>query len=64
MIDGELTGHDCRAAAVAIVDDFEHVAALLRGQGCEPPVIVSGYDDARTVGGEQRHMGNCRRRAG
>src|SRR5580704_16981735 len=29
MIDGELTGHDRRAAAVAIVDDFEQVAALL-----------------------------------
>src|SRR5204863_7826737 len=39
MIDGELTGHDCRAAAVAIVDDFEQVAALLGGQRCQPPVI-------------------------
>ena len=39
MIDGELAGHDCRAAAVAIVDDFEQVAALLRSQRCEPPIV-------------------------
>ena len=36
VIDGELTGHDGRAAAVAIVDDFEQVAALLRGQRRQP----------------------------
>ncbi len=34
MIDGELTGHDGRAAAVAVVDDFVQVAALLGGQRC------------------------------
>ena len=39
MIDGELAGHDCRAAAVAIVDDFEQVAALLGGQRCQPPIV-------------------------
>src|SRR5271163_2500580 len=39
MIDGELTGHDGRAAAVTIVDDFEQVAALLRGQRRQPPVV-------------------------
>ena len=39
VIDGELTGQDRRAAAVAIVDDFEQVAALLRGQWRQPPVI-------------------------
>jgi hypothetical protein len=27
----ELTGHNRRVATVAIVDDFEQVAALLRG---------------------------------
>jgi hypothetical protein len=32
VIDGELTGDDGGAAAVAIIDDFEQVAALLRGQ--------------------------------
>jgi hypothetical protein len=31
VIDGELTGHNRGAAAVAIVNDFEQVAALLRG---------------------------------
>src|ERR1700693_3511519 len=39
VIDGELTGHNRRAAAMAIVDDFEQVAALLRGQWGQPPVI-------------------------
>src|ERR1700674_1289765 len=39
VIDGELTGHNRGAAAVAIVDDFEQVAALLRGQGSQPPVV-------------------------
>jgi hypothetical protein len=39
VIDRELTGHDGRAAAVAIVDDFEQVAALLRGQRRQPPVV-------------------------
>ena len=39
VIDGELTGHDRRAAAVAIVDDFEQVAALLGGQRCQPPIV-------------------------
>jgi hypothetical protein len=39
MIDGELAGHDCRAAAVAIVDDFEQVATLLGGQRCQPPIV-------------------------
>jgi len=37
--DGELAGHDCRAAAVAIVDDFEQVAALLGGQWCQAPIV-------------------------
>jgi hypothetical protein len=39
MIDGELAGQDCRAAAVAIVDYFEQVAALLGGQWCQAPII-------------------------
>src|SRR6266702_888977 len=38
VIDGELTGHNRRAAAMAIVDDFEQVAALLGGQRCQPPI--------------------------
>jgi hypothetical protein len=39
VIDGELTGHDRRAAAVAIADDFEQVAALLRSQRRQSPVV-------------------------
>src|SRR5882762_6943145 len=39
VIDGELAGHDRGAAAVAIVDDFEQIAALLRGQRRQPPVV-------------------------
>jgi hypothetical protein len=39
VIDRELTGHNRRAAAVAIIDDFEQVAALLRGRWGQPPVI-------------------------
>jgi hypothetical protein len=39
VIDGELTGDDGRAAAVAIVDDFEQIAALLRGQRRQAPVV-------------------------
>ena len=36
MIDGE---HDGGAVAVAVIDDFEQVAALLRGQRRQPPVV-------------------------
>jgi hypothetical protein len=39
MVDGELGGHECLAAAVAIVDDFEQVATLLGGQWCQAPIV-------------------------
>ena len=39
VIDGKLTSDDGGAAALAIIDDFEQVAALLRGQRCQPPVV-------------------------
>src|SRR5467141_222609 len=39
VIDGELAGHDGGTAAVAVVDDFEQIAALLRGQRRQPPVV-------------------------
>ena len=39
MLDGNLAGHDCRAAAVTVVDDVEQVAALLRGERGEPPIV-------------------------
>ena len=41
VVDGELTGHNRRVAAVTIVDDFEQVAALLGGQRSQPPVVES-----------------------
>jgi hypothetical protein len=34
------------------------------GRKYAPDGAVSGYDDARIVGGEPAHMGKCRRRAG
>jgi hypothetical protein len=37
IVGRELTGYNRRMAAMAIVDDFEQVAALLRGQWCQPP---------------------------
>jgi len=46
MIDGELTRHDGRAAAVAIVDDFEQISALLRRQRRQPPVVEDQKLDA------------------
>src|SRR5712671_1667240 len=39
VIDGELAGHDGGTAAVAVIDDFEQIAALLRGQRRQPPVV-------------------------
>src|ERR1700734_3438903 len=39
VVDGELAGYDRGTAAVAIVDDFEQVAALLRGQRSQSPVV-------------------------
>ena len=41
VFDGDLARHDRRATAVAVVDDVEQVAALLRGERCQPPVIKS-----------------------
>ena len=39
MLDRHLAGDDGRCPAVAIVDDFEQVAALLRGQRRQPPIV-------------------------
>src|ERR1700733_5764581 len=46
MVDGELTSHNRRVTAVAIVDDFEQVAALRRGQRSPPPVVEDQKLDA------------------
>jgi hypothetical protein len=39
VLNGDLAGHDRRAATVAVVDDVEQVAALLRGERREPPIL-------------------------
>jgi len=39
VIDRQLAGHDGRAAIVPVVDDLQKVAALILGQGGEPPVV-------------------------
>jgi hypothetical protein len=39
MLDRHLAGDDGRSALVAIVDDFEEIAALLAGKRSEAPII-------------------------
>jgi len=39
VLEGELTGHEGGAAAVAVFEDFEQVAALAIGQRGEAPVV-------------------------
>ena len=39
MLDRELAGHDRRTASVAVVDDLQQVAALIRRQVGQPPVV-------------------------
>ena len=46
VIDGQLAGHDGRAAAVPIVDDLEEIAALLGRQRREAPVVEDQQLDA------------------
>ena len=46
VLDGNLTGHDRRAAAVAVVDDLEQVAALLRGERRKSPIVKNQKFDA------------------
>ena len=46
VFDRDLAGDDGGAAAVAILDDFEQVAALLGGQRIEPPIIEDEQLDA------------------
>ena len=41
MLDGNLAGHDCRATAVAVVNDVEQVAALLRGERLNGDIPVA-----------------------
>ena len=37
--DGELTRQDRGAGAVAILEELEEVAAIVRAQGVEPPIV-------------------------
>src|SRR5262245_5206438 len=39
LSDGELAGQDGGAGAVPVVQQFEEVPAILRGEGVEPPII-------------------------
>jgi len=50
VFDRNLAGDDGGRAAVAIVDDFEQVAALLGGQRSEPPIIEDEQFDAGDAG--------------
>jgi hypothetical protein len=54
LSDGELTRQDRGAGAVAILDELEQVAAIVRAQGIEPPIIDEQHVDARDSPGSRR----------
>jgi len=56
VLEGELTGHEGGAAAVAVFEDFEQVAALAIGQRGEAPVIED-HEIGFGQGGEQLAVG-------
>ena len=47
LFDGQLTGDDCRAGAVSVVEDLQHVASLLLAQRRESPVVEHQDVDLR-----------------
>ncbi len=47
VLDGELAGHNRRAASMAVVDDLQEIAGLILGDGGEPPVVEDQQIDAR-----------------
>jgi len=51
FLDGDLAGDERRAQVVAVVHDFEEVAALLFGQSGQSPVVEDEQVDSG-VGGE------------
>jgi len=53
-LDGQLTGHDCRAGAVSVLEDLEHVAALLLAKRREAPVVEHEDVDLREPTQEAR----------
>jgi RHS repeat-associated protein len=52
VLDGELTGHEGGAAAVAVLEDFEQVAAFAIGERGEAPV-VEDHEVGFGQGGEE-----------
>ena len=47
VLDRHLAGDDGRAAFVAVVDDFQQIAALLAGERCETPIVEDQQLDPR-----------------
>jgi hypothetical protein len=47
VLDRDLAGDDGRSALVAIIDDFEQIAALLAGERSEAPVVEDEQIDPR-----------------
>jgi len=45
VLEGELAGHESGAAAVAILDDFQHVTPFAVAEQCQVPVIQ--YQEVR-----------------
>ena len=54
--DGQLTRHDGRARAVAVIEELQEVAAILRREGIEPEIIDEQHVDTRELG-EQAEVG-------
>ena len=46
-LDGQLTGDDCRAGAMSVVEDLEQVATLLLPERGEPPIVEHQDIDLR-----------------
>lgn len=47
---GQLAGDDGRAAAMAVIDDFQQVAATLIGERCQSPIINDQHLGSRHLG--------------
>jgi hypothetical protein len=53
-LDGQLTGDDCRAGPVSVVEDLQHVASLLFTKRREAPVIEHEDVDLRETAEQTR----------
>ena len=56
VLEGELTGHEGGAAAVAVFEDFEQVAALAIGQRGEAPVVDLCEAPHKSINGKRAVM--------